>query len=407
MNRVSFICLVALLLSLVAVPGRLSAQTATAQITGTVTDSSGAVVPGAKVTVASQLTGTTRSAVTSTSGDYVVPLLPVGVYSVSVEQQGFRTVKRTDIPLNVNQVARIDLDMSVGQVTETVQVQANAVAVDTETSSVGSVVTEKQITQLPLNGRNFLQLLFLGNGAVETNGEQGSMRQGAGNAISINGSRPTSNNYLLDGSSNTDTALGTPAAILSVDAIQEFKEQTATYSAEYGFSANQVNIVSKSGTNDLHGSVFWFLRNDALDASTFFNNLAGRPKNKLRQNQPGFVAGGPVYLPKIYNGRNKTFWLANYEGRRTRTDFRTFGRSGSDQLADATSGSSIRSRGSHSPQYDSAGALLATGQTGSGEIFPPPMQLLGNYIRSRSIPSDTDQYTFAWISLSDTALLAA
>ena len=124
---------------------------------------------------------------------------------------------------------------------------------------------------MPLNGRNFLQLLFLGAGAVETNGEQADMRQGVGNAISIMGSRPTSNNFMIDGTSNVDTSLGTPAAILSIDIIQEFKEQTATYSAEYGFSANQINIVSKSGTNDFHGSAFAFFRNESLDARNFFD----------------------------------------------------------------------------------------------------------------------------------------
>ena len=132
---------------------------------------------------------------------------------------------------------------------ETVEVKAAAVALDTESATVGQVITEKQITDLPLNGRNFIPLLFLGAGAVEVDGEQGAMRQGVGNAISIMGARPTSNNFMIDGTSNIDTALGTPAAILSVDAIEEFKEQTKTYSAEYGFSANQINLVSKSGTN--------------------------------------------------------------------------------------------------------------------------------------------------------------
>ena len=128
------------------------------------------------------------------------------------------------------------------------------------------IVTQRQVNQLPLNGRNFLNLLFIGAGAVQTNGEQGQMRQGAGNAISINGGRPTSNNYTLDGLINTDTALNTPAVIVSQDAIQEFKIQSETYSAEYGFSANQVNIVTKTGTNQLHGTVFEFLRDDAFDA---------------------------------------------------------------------------------------------------------------------------------------------
>ena len=172
----------------------------------------------------------------------------------------------------------------------------------------------QQVEQLPLNGRNFLNLLFIGAGAVQTTGEQGQMRQGEGNAISINGGRPTSNNYTLDGLVNTDTALNTPAVILSQDAIQEFKVQSETYSAEYGFSANQVNIVSKSGTNQLHGTAFEFLRNDAFDAKAPFQSAIP----ELRQNQFGFVVGGPIYIPKVYDGRNKTFFLVNYEGWRIR-----------------------------------------------------------------------------------------
>lgn len=312
------LCIVLWLFSL---GSALYAQSASGQITGTVKDSTGAMVAGAAVSVSSQLTGQTRRTTTNESGTFSFPLLPVSVYSVTVDQKGFRSSKRTDITLNVDQVSRIDIDLQVGEVTETVNVQESAVSIDTESASVGQVVTQQQVSQLPLNGRNFLQLLFLGAGAVETTGEQGGMRRGAGNAISINGSRPTSNNYMLDGTANTDTALGTPAVVLSVDAIQEFKLQTSTYSAEYGFSANQVNIISKSGTNDLHGTVFWFLRNNAFDARSYFQRVVP----PLRQNQPGFVVGGPVIIPKLYNGRNKTFWLANYEGLRLRQGADFFG----------------------------------------------------------------------------------
>ena len=150
--------------------------------------------------------------------------------------------------------------------------QASAQVLDTGSASVGHTITEKQVTDLPLNGRNFLQLLFLGAGAVETTGEQGGMRQGVGNAISIMGARPTSNNFMIDGTANIDTSIGTPAAVLSVDAIQEFKEQTTTYSAEYGFSSNQINLVSKTGTNAFHGTVFGFFRNDGWDARNFFDD---------------------------------------------------------------------------------------------------------------------------------------
>src|SRR5712691_3094276 len=307
--------------AVLGMPSIARPQSATGQITGTVKDATGAVVPGATVTVSSELTGSKREAISGKEGSFVIPLLPVSTYSVTASLQGFRPAKRTGVRLNVDQVVRVDLDLQTGGLTEAVEVQANAMAIDSETASVGQVITEKQITDLPLNGRSFISLLFLGAGAVEADGEQGSMRQGAGNAISIMGSRPTSNNFMIDGTANIDTALGTPAAILSIDALDEFKEQTKTYSAEYGFSANQINLISKSGTNDLHGALFWFDRNDAFDARRFFD--AGIPV--LRQNQYGFVVGGPVYVPKIYNGRNKTFWLVNWDATKIRRGAQFFG----------------------------------------------------------------------------------
>ncbi len=292
----------------------LRAQTATGQITGTVTDTSGAVMAKVKVTVTNQATGLTRESTTNDLGAYTVPLLPVGEYMVTAEQAGFKLAVNSGIQLNVDQVQRIDLELSAGNLTETVEVTADATVIDSATASIGQVISEKQVTELPLNGRNFIQLLFLGAGAVEAAGEQAAMRQGVGNAISIMGSRPTSNNFMIDGTANVDTSLGTPAAILSVDIIQEFKEQTATYSAEYGFSANQINIVSKSGTNAFHGSAFHFIRNEKLDAKNFFDDHDA-PKPQLDQKQPGFYVGGPVRLP-FYDGRNKTFFLFNYEAAR-------------------------------------------------------------------------------------------
>jgi hypothetical protein len=374
-----------------AMAGGLNAQTATGQINGTLKDASGAVIPGAKIVLQSEQTGLTRETQSNATGDYVFPLLPVGVYSITAESAGFQTARRTQINLRVNQTLRIDLEMAVGEVTETVEVVATSAAIDTETASVGTTVSQKQVTQLPLNGRNFLQLLFLGNGAVETSGEQGSMRRDAGNAISINGARPTSNNYLLDGTSNTDTALGTPAAILSVDAIQEFKEQTATYSAEYGFSANQVNIVSKTGTNELHGTLFHFLRNNALDANAYFNNQVGRPKNVLRQNQFGFVAGGPII-------KNKTFWLVNYEGRRTRRAQQDIlilptpeqlGGTFTSPITDPVTGNLFP----NNVVPKSRNSKLANLAIAKFIPAPNANTTQGNYIRARSLPTDTDQYT--------------
>ncbi len=173
------------------------------------------------------------------------------------------------------------------------------------------MITEKQITDLPLNGRNFLSLLFLGAGAVQTDGEQGSMRQGVGERDQPHG-RPADLEQLHDRRDvEHDTALGTPAAILSVDAMEEFKEQTKTYSAEYGFSANQINLVSKSGTNEYHGALFYFGRNEALDAKNFFDSPTA-PKPTLDQKQFGGTISGPII-------KNKTFLLVNYEGTRIET----------------------------------------------------------------------------------------
>src|SRR6266849_1103560 len=289
-------------------------------IVGTISDASGAAVANAKVQVTNIATNITKEITTSDSGNFTVPYLRPGVYRVTVEAAGFDKSVVDNISLVVAQERRVDVALRVGAVTTQVEVSAGAVALDTDSAAVSQVVSKTQVQELPLNGRNFLNLLFITAGAVQTVGEQGQMRQGAGNAISINGGRPESNNYTLDGLTNTDTALNTPAVILSQDAIQEFKVASETYSAEYGYSANQVNIISKSGTNQLHGSLFEFVRNDAFDARTPTPGLS--LKNPLlRQNQFGFVVGGPVYIPKVYDGRNKTFWLANYEGWRIKNGF--------------------------------------------------------------------------------------
>lgn len=303
------------LLFLLASASVSRAQSATGLITGVISDPSGAVVPQVKVTIKNQGTGMVWSAMTSTAGKYTVAALPVGVYTVTATKQGFRSGERADISLSVGETARADFALSVGSVSQTVTVKANAVSINTVTASQTQLVNDRQIANLPLNGRNFTEFLTLNAGTVSSPGaEAGSMREGKGTGYNINGNRTSSVNFTLDGLVNTDVTLGDPAVILSQDAIQEFKEQKPAYSAAYGFSASQVNIISRSGTNQLHGSVFEFGRNDSLDAQNFF----ATSKPELRQNQFGFVAGGPVYIPKLYDGRNKTFWLANYEGWRIR-----------------------------------------------------------------------------------------
>src|ERR1017187_3714449 len=310
------LCLIVLLL----MAGKVFAQAgATGTILGTVTDTSGAILPNVKVTITNTATNVVFHAVTSSSGDYYAPSLNPGTYVVSAEVKGFAKSVTSSFVLAVDQKVRIDLALKPGAVTETMEVTAQAVELDTDTAALSQLVSQQQVEELPLDGRNFVQLLFIGAGAVTVGGEQGKMRQGEGNAISVNGGRPEGKNYTLDGLVNTDPALVTPAVILSQDAIQEFKVESGTYPAEYGFSASQINIVSKGGSNRPHGTLFEDNRNNAYDAKPFpnindVNSGTATSLPILRQNQFGFVASGPVYIPKLYNGRNKTFWMANYEG---------------------------------------------------------------------------------------------
>ena len=291
----------------------------TGTILGTVTDATGAIVPNAKVTVTNTATNVEFRTTTSSAGDYNAPDLNPGSYKVTVEAPGFQKAVMTGITLTVNQRARVDASLKPGAVSETIETSAQAVSLNTDSADLSNLISTQQVEELPLNGRNFMQLLLVGAGAVTVGGEQGTMRQGEGNAISVNGGRPEGNNYTLDGLVNTDAALVTPAVILSQDAIQEFKVSSGTYTADMGFSATQINIVSKAGTNTPHGSVFWFDRNDAFDAKPFpmaNDYISAQPTANpvLRQNQFGFVVGGPIYVPKLYDGRNKSFFMVNYEG---------------------------------------------------------------------------------------------
>ena len=308
------------LVILLAGTGRMFGQAgATGTILGTVTDSTGAIIPNVKVTVTNTATNVAFRTTTSSAGDYYAPSLNPGTYSVSAEAKGFQKSVTSGFVLAVDQKVRVDLALKPGAVTDTVEVTAQAIELDTDTAALSQLVSQQQVEELPLDGRNFVQLLFLGAGAVTIGGEQGTMRQGEGNAISINGGRPEGNNFTLDGLVNTDQAMETPAVILSQDAIQEVKVESGIYPAEYGFSASQVNVVSKGGTNKLHGTAFESDRNNAFDAKPFptansFITSTPTSNPVLKLNQFGFVADGPVWIPKLYDGRNKTFWMANYEG---------------------------------------------------------------------------------------------
>jgi len=299
---------------LVLAVGRLVAQTGeTGSILGSVKDSTGAVIPKATVIVTNTGTGVTSTAITTSVGDYTVLSLIPGEYKVLAQAPGFGKEEATGITLVVAQEARVNLTLKPGDAASaTVTVTADAVQLDTDTSAISQLVSSDQVSELPLNGRNFTDLLFIGAGAVTIGGEQ-SGHPGAGDSISINGSRPESNTYLLDGIMNTDQTVNVPSTVLSIDAIEQFKVLSETYSAQYGMGANQISVISKSGTNKLHGALFEFDRNNAFDAENYFQS---GPNLELRQNQFGFVVDGPVRIPWLYNGKDKTFFMANYEGER-------------------------------------------------------------------------------------------
>lgn len=275
----------------------------TATIVGRVTDPTGAVVGGAVVTARNGATGIERSTVTTDTGDYEIPLLRItGSYTLAVSKDGFQTQEQTGIVLQVDQRARFDIVMKVGAVAEKVTIEATAPIVNTETGSIGQVIGNKKIVDLPLNGRNFTQLAsLLPNAITSTGGTVGAT------TVTVSGGRASKTEFLLDGVSINEQLFDGVALRPSVDAIQEFKVQANSFAAEYGRGNAVLNATIKSGTNQFHGSVYEFLRNDKLDARNFFIPR----KAPYRQNQFGFALGGPVI-------RDRDFFFVNYEGTRIR-----------------------------------------------------------------------------------------
>jgi hypothetical protein len=299
----------------IAITASLHAQTTTASVGGTIKDMTGAAVPNAIVRVANEETGREFQVSSSSQGDFLVTALPPGRYTVAVEAPGFKKLQRSSLTLEVNQVLRLDLGLELGTLTETVEVSAAAQLLETATSAGGQVITNRNITNLPLNARNPYALVLLVPGVHGNIG----FRFNEVN-FSVNGGRPGSNEILLDGIPSAPPLVNPIqgfAVFPSVDAVQEFRVQSNNYSAEFGRSGGSiVNLVYKSGTNNLHGSLFEFLRNSRLDSNNFFSNARGIPLGSFRRNQFGASVGGPVVLPRLYNGRNRTFFHFTYEGLR-------------------------------------------------------------------------------------------
>jgi len=367
-----------------------------AEIGGTVTDTSGAVIPGVSVTVVNVDTGVERRATTNELGFFVVPLLQPGNYRVEIQQQGFKPVSRTGITLHGRDQLRLNLVMEVGAVTEEVTVAATAPLLQTATAAQGQVIDNQKIVDLPLNGRDYIQLALLSAGA-------GAPIGGRYNSFTGSGMQAEQNNFLLDGVDNNSmqrAAQGRqPEAVKpSIDAIQEFKIETNSFSAEYGRAAGAVvNVTLKSGTNELHGTVFEFLRNEKLDAKNFFDSPTA-PRPPFKRNQFGFAVGGPVI-------KNKTFFFGDYEGTRIR-EVRTvnatiptpamvngdFSETG-DAIYDPFS---LDAEGARAPfpnatippaRFDPIGAQLAA-------MYPAPNKpgLTQNYLNNPPLKNDLDRW---------------
>ena len=290
-------------------------QALSGTVVGTVTDSAGAVVPGAKVILTNEGTRFTRTVETNQSGQYVAYSFPTGRITLTVEQAGFQKLIRSGVQLTAADTLTVDLQLQVGSVQETVQVMAEATLLQTQSATVSSLVSNQQILEMPLNGRSFTQLITIMPGtasaspALTTGGGYG-MR--ANTSISINGSQSGNNSYLVDGMYNKGLWLNNLVIVPTIDSIQEVRVMSSNFSAQYGDSAGAVTVAqSKSGTNDFHGSAYEFLRNDKLDANTFFNNRSGIAKTTLRRNEFGGTLGGPIR-------KDKTFIFGDYQGIRLR-----------------------------------------------------------------------------------------
>lgn len=284
------------------------------EITGTVTDPSGAVVSAAVVTLTNLATNQQRRITTNQTGNFSMPFLVPGGYSVKVESPGFKTATRPDIVLQVGAVQRVDFVLEVGEITQNVEVSSAAPLLTTENTSVGTVIENRRVVELPLNGRNYLQLVKLSTNVTGEMGGGGEAATRVGGerteqSISVAGQRQQFNHYTLDGVENTEVSYNLFLVRPSIDALQEFKVQTGIYPAEYGRATSQISVATKSGTNAFHGTAFEFLRNDKFDAREW--NKVGSEKNPFRRNQYGFTFGGRL-VP------NRVFFMSNFEALKDR-----------------------------------------------------------------------------------------
>jgi hypothetical protein len=317
------------------------AQSPNAAVGGQITDAQGRVVPDVTVVLTNLNTGIPYEAKTNGNGFYSAPNLPPGIYRANVTKDGFKNLVKGDIELHVQDIASINFQLQIGSVAETVTVEGGALVVNTTDAAVSTVVDRQFVANVPLNGRSFQSLIGMIPGIVTvpiSANQTGTNGPGASGEFSVNGQRSEGNYFTVDGvaantgsSPNTqtpfglsgatpaETAIGTTQSLASIDDLQEFRAQTSTFSAEYGRTpGGQFSIVTRSGTNTWHGSAFEYFRNDVFDANNWFNNSFSLPKPPERQNDFGGTLGGPIVIPHLYNGKDRTFFFFSYEGLRLR-----------------------------------------------------------------------------------------
>lgn len=299
-----------------------SAQESRATLTGTVSDSQGAAVAGASVVAKHTATNVESKATTNDSGLYVLPFLPTGRYTVTVSLTGFKTAVKNDVDLNISERRQLDFRLEIGEVTESVTVSASTELLNTANAVRFTTIDAQKVADLPLLGKNPYTLAYHALGVSHIN-PQGSVTDrpydnGGMDAITINGGRAFTNEYLLDGAPNTNTERSRPNSLSFVpppEATEEISVMSNNYDAQYGRTGGGViSATLKSGTNRLHATAYEYFRNEVLNANTFQANLTGKPRDPFRWNQPGVTASGPVYIPRLYNGRNRSFFLFSWEG---------------------------------------------------------------------------------------------
>ncbi len=395
----------------------LRAQTPSGEISGVVSDQTAAAVAGVKVSLVNLATNATREVQTNDSGLYAFPALSPAVYTLKAEKQGFRAVERKNIEVLVGSANRIDLALEVGELTNVVEIAGGAPILQSENASIGTVIENRSIVELPLNGRNYLQLTSLIPGAT-TNGPasaQGQQRMGGQRnsfALNVSGQRIHFNHYSLDGIENTDLNFNSYMLLPSIDAIQEFKVEAGLFDAEYGRAIAQINVSTKSGGNQFHGTLFEFLRNSSLDAKNYFDR-ADRPIPPFKRNQYGATVGGPVWIPKVFNGKDRLFFLFNWEGLRERKALtQTINVPLAAERLGDFSATGVTIYDPRTRVFDAAGNVTSAPTPFAGNripdnrIHPVVKKLLafypnpqngnrvGNYLNDESKRIDADQYTY-------------